>query len=419
MAGDTAEMLRSLLANAGAVVEVKSPPEPPKTEIPFEPVPEPARRIAVEAKTIQPMMHGSGLRTVTGLDLGRTFSYLSYSRAEGSKLVTPPEMVQLEAQPATPTVVCTANPIGNISIGSDALNDWVARPETVWAGFWDAVVNGEGAAHSIAQTFLGSFAHRITQVLGESALDASEGAATTLGYPGAWSEDLGKELMQTAIEAGFPVIRICPEPLAALAHHLQQGTIKVGSEIERSMVIDWGGSALRFSFIEHGGSLVKPRMFEHIELALGGTWFDEAIMTRLAEQLPPALTEVDLRALGLFARSFKEQMCKSFADGKKNHSQYCVIPAGMPPTRVQMNLADFEALSAAAQDTIKEDLIGSVEGVGLKPEHINHILVVGGGGRWYFLRELIRSTLGQAPLIGAHPEEAVCRGLAVYRLDTN
>lgn len=417
LAEETAEALRSILTAAGAVVEVKIPPKPAAPDIPPESLPEPVRRIAVEAQTVQVVLHSTGLRTVSGLDLGRTNSYLSYARAEGNRLVAPPEMVRLEAQPAVPTVVCTANADGKTTIGSEALNDWVTRPETVWAGFWEAVVNGESAAQTIALTFLGQFASRITQVIGESALSSGEGAAATLGYPGAWDEERGRLLMETVRKAGFPVVRIAPEPLAVLAHHLQQGGVKQGKRIERSLVIDWGGSALRLSFIEHGGDLPKPRMFEHIELPLGGNWFDETLMNRLAEQLPPDLSEIDLRALALFARSFKEQLSKSFAEGKRTHAQYCVIPAEMPPTRVQISLADFEALTASARETVQEELLKAVAGVGLKPEHLNHILVAGGGGRWYFLRELIRSTLGKVPLIGSRPEESVCRGLAVYRLE--
>lgn len=416
---DMAERLRLTLVSAGAVVSVHEPPAPQVTPAVVEvrePAPEPIRRMAATARTVRQTASRPGLRTVTGLDLGHTYSYLAYARAEGQEMVTPPDLVRFEAQTSIPSAIRLAGEGRGMSFGNGALTDWLKQPEAVQIGFLEAVGVDDGSILPVARNFIEALARRLSEVLGPEALAGSGGASAALGIPAGWDESRADLLLEAAAQAGFPVSMAVPQPLAALAHHRQQGTLRPARTTGLDMVVDWGGSGLRTSFVERGGDLAEPVVFEHVELPLGGDLFDALLLDWLVPQLPPELNDEDGRALALFARDFKNQMSRSFAEGKSEHAQYCVIPAGAPPMRVRLGRSEFEKMSAEIRAQFQQVLLEAVGNVGLENRHIEQVILVGGSGRWYFAREAIRSTLGRVPLVGTRPEEAVARGLAVYGL---
>jgi molecular chaperone DnaK (HSP70) len=287
-------------------------------------------------------------------------------------------------------------------------------------------IGDDEQALAVLQRFLEKMAQRLTEVLTPGALSIADGASANLGVPADWDQGRIERLAHAAMEAGFPVSRVAPRPLAALACHLQQGTIKPGAGTEKTLVVDWGGSSLALSFIEHGPDLPKPQVFEHIEHPLGGDWFDQRLFDRITGQLAPGpaafgreLGEQDYRELLLFARKFKEQMSRAFAEGKNAYSQYCIIPAGSAPLRIRLEQSEFESLAAEGRDRFRAALAEALNTVSLKPEHIDHLILAGGGAAWYFAREDARLTLGQVPIIGTNPQETFARGLAVYRLRPN
>lgn len=412
---EMAGVLSNALNHAGAQVSIEEPPAPPTPPRSSEPIPEPKRRMAKVAETVNRMDFRAGLRTVTGLDIGQTFSYLAYARADGERLVMPPEMLRFEAKTGVPTALKPAHEGSAMAFGDAALVEWQKNPSDVTLGLLDQIGESDEIL-PLVRRYLEVLAARLNEVLMPGALSMADGASTTLGIPAEWDQGRIERLLQMAIEAGFPVNRVAPRPLAALTCHLQQGTLRQGSETEKTMVIDWGGHSLGISFVEHGTQLAKPQVFEHFQYDLGGCLWDEILLKRLSSQLPPELAEEDQRALLLFTRGFKEQMSRVFNEGKTVHTQYCVIPAGSAPIRVRLDKSEFEELTAEQREGLRQALSQSVNDIGLKPAHINHVIVAGGGAKWYFIREAVRSILEQVPIIGTNPEETFARGLAAYRL---
>ncbi len=413
---DTAQALLTALTNAGVLVTLFTPSVEERHIEPVEAVPEPHRRISHADETVQRIDLRAGLRTVTGLDLGKTNTYLAYTRADQSRLIASPEMIHLDAQSAIPTAIGSTEEGAPLQVGTQALDAWVSNPEAISLGLLDRIGEDDSIL-PILRSFFEILAHRVEQVLMPGALSISNGSTTTLGVPAGWDHGRIERLVEMAVQAGFPVSRTAPRPLAVLAYHKHQGTLKQETSQEKSLVIDWGGSSLALSFIEHGGDLPRPRVFEHQQLDLGGDWFDALLLQNLNFQLARDLNEMDQRAFLLFTRHFKEQLSKAFNEGKNSSSQYCVIPAHLPPVRIQMERGQFEKLVEDGLQLFRKALEESIQAVGLKPTHLNHVILSGGGARWYFAREILRETMGQAPLIGANPEEACARGLSVYRLD--
>ncbi len=411
---DAAMRLRAALVGAGAFVSIQGPPPPPPPaeEKARPPKPEPVRKMAATMRTLREIPERRGLRTVTGLAIGRTFSYLAYARAEGRRLVAPPDFIRFDARILLPTALKPAGGGSGETVGLAALAQWPRYPEDVRIGFLTEMGKDDGQSVITLRSYLKAMAFRLAEVLGPDSLDAHSGSETNISIDPEWADDMARLLATTAEDAGFPVARVVPDPLAALSFNLQKGLLKAVHGVEHIMVVDWGGQGLSISFIERCDDK-EPVVFDTTDFPMGGMWLDMIIENWLRQKLPEELPDEDRRALTLFAHDFKEEASRSFADGRTEHVQYCVTPAGTPPTRLVITRSEMESLLKDAKEQLQKILVEAVVRIGFKPEHLDQILLVGGGARWYFAREAVRTALGRVPLMSPQPEESIARGLAV------
>ena len=314
---EMAERLRATLVGAGAVVQVAGPPEP--AEIVRQvtaPKPEPKRSMAETALVIAERPPRRGPRTLTGLALGRGGSYLAYGRAEGSRLLAPPDLIRLDSRSMIPTAVRLSGHGGTELCGNRALASWVQDPAAVSLGFTEELGLDDGASLPATRAFLKFLNYRLVEVLGPGAASAAEGAATTVALSCGRAEPLARQLAEVAGQAGFPVVQVVPEPLAAVASYLTRDS----AGPQHFLVIDWGSQGLDLAVVE------DSTVIDHVEYPLGGIWFDMILEGWLAERLPGGLSDEDRRSLTLFARQFKENASTAFAEGRAEHVQYCVLP---------------------------------------------------------------------------------------------
>ncbi|MHB0877407.1 MAG: ribosomal protein L7/L12 [Anaerolineae bacterium] len=407
-----AESIRAALSAAGATVVVDAPP-PAIPEPEPEPEPEPRRRLAVTSRMWRERALPSGPRTVTGLDVGGTCSRLAYVRAEGLQAITHADLLRFDARTSVPNALRSDAEGRALAYGAAALQAWLADPTSVR---WPTATGTGSEGSRPMRLFLEGVARRLSEVLGAAALDVATGATTSLGIPTALDDDAIAALAGAAEGAGFPVQALVPWPLAAITYHTHQGALPPPGGREWLMVVDWGGSALRLAFVERGEASAEPVVIESVDGPPGGLALDALLTEWLLPQLPPGLSDEDRRALDLFVRDYKEQVSRSFAEGKNEHSQYCVVPVGTPPTRIRMSRTQFEGMAAPVLAQLGEALLGACATVGMPPKHVDQVILVGGNGRWYFAREAIRTTLRRVPHIGPRPEEAIARGLAVHGL---
>ncbi len=402
---EMAERLRATLVGAGAMVQVVGPPEPVETaRQAAAPKPEPKRSTAETALVISQRPPRRGPRTLTGLALGRGGSYLAYGRAEGSRLLAPPDFIRLDSRSMIPTAVRLAGGGSTELCGSRALANWVQDPAEVSLGFTEELGLDDGAALAPTRAFLKFLNYRLVEVLGPGAADAADGAATTLALSCGRSERQARQLAEVAGQAGFPVVQVVPEPLAAVASYLNRDS----AQPQHFLVIDWGSQGLDLAVVE------DATVIDHVEYPLGGIWFDMILEGWLAERLPGALSDEDRRALTLFARQFKEGASAAFAEGRPEHVQYCVLPVGLPPTRISIARDELETLFHDSRAQFESAVAEAPARVGFEAGHFDQVVMVGGAARCYFARDAVRTALGRTPMAAPNPEEAIARGLVVW-----
>ncbi len=408
LAADAAERLRATLVGAGAAVEVQGPPAPAQVVAPQPARPQPTGSMSVTARFVREREPRRGPRTLTGLVVGRGCSYLAYGRAQASRLLAPPDFIRLDARTMVPTAVRLAGAGTTELAGNRALQSWVQEPGEVSQGFTEELARGDGAAMDAARAFLKFLSYRLVEVLGPGAVDPGEGAATALGIAPDWPEDHAAALAEAVGQAGFPLVQMVPEPLAAVASNLA----RTPREPEYFLVIDWGSQGLDLSVVENAAA--GPAVIDHVEHPLGGIWFDVILEGWLAERLQAELSDEDRRALALFARQFKEEASVSFAEGRAEHVQYCVLPAGMPPTRISVSKAELDDMFADARAQFETAVAEAPGHVGFRPDHFDQVILAGGAARLYFARDAVRAALGRSPLAPPNPEETIARGLVFW-----
>jgi len=388
--------------------EAAPPPPPPP------PKPEPTRSMSAAARIVRERASRRGARTLTGLVLGRGGSYLAYGRAEGAKLLAPPDFIRLDARATIPTAVRLAGQHTTELCGNRALQSWVQDPAAVRLGFADELGANGDAAVAATRAFLKLLNYRMLEVLGPGAGNAGEGAATLLAAPVEHGDPGATLLLQLVEQAGFPVVQLVPEPLAAVAPYLSRDAGASPAQARHFLVIDWGSQGLDISVVEDAPDAAGPVVIDHVEHPLGGVWFDMIVEGWLAERLPGELSDEDRRALSLFARSFKEKASVSFSEGREEHAQYSVIPAGLPPTRVCVTRAELDDLFHDSCDHFQKIVAEAPARVGFLPEHFDQVVMVGGAARCHFARDAARTALGRAPMVAPNPEESIAKGLVFW-----
>lgn len=407
MTPDMAERLRATLVGSGAEVQVQGPPPPPQVAAPKAPKPEPHRSMAVTVRRIRERPAHRGARTLTGLALGRGCSYLAYGRAQGSRMLAAPDFIRIEARTMVPTAIRLASRSSTELFGNRALLSWVQDPAEANVNFAEDLGLDAPTALPAARAFLKFLNYRLVEVLGPESTAASEGAATALAISPDCPEPLQKAIAETVEQSGFPLVQLVPEPLAAAAGYLREDSSG------HLLVIDWGSHGLDISVVESTPD-AAPTVIDHVEHSIGGMWFDAILERWLEERLGAELSDEDRRALSLFARQFKEEASASFADGRGQHVQYCVVPAGTLPTRITISRQEMDELFAESRGQFQTAVAEAPGRVGFRAEHFDQIIVAGGASRMYFTREAVRTALGAPAMVPASPEESIARGLVLW-----
>jgi molecular chaperone DnaK (HSP70) len=342
--------------------------------------------------------------------MGRGCSYLAFARAQGAKILAPPDLIRLDGRTGVPTAVRLAQNGESELLGDRALASWVQDPEEVSLGFTEELSPQGGMPLQAARSFLKFLNYRLVEVLGPDAASPREGAVTALATSAGWSDEHASLLAETVEQAGFPLVHLVPEPLAAAVHYFAA----TPREAEYFLVIDWGSQSLGLSTVEYVPVNAGPTVIDYVELPLGGVWFDTILNGWLAERLQTEFSDEDSRALALFARQFKEDASTAFAEGRAEHVQYCVIPPGMPPTRISVSRAEFDNLFADSRAQFVEAVAEAPRRVGFRPDDYDQVILAGGAASMYFAGPAATAALGRTPVVPRNPEETIARGLVFW-----
>lgn len=354
------------------------------------------------------MSQPEGLKRVFGIDLGTTYSVISYVDEHGKAVVVPNQ----ESERITPSVVLFDGDA--VIVGDTAKESARVEPHRVVSrvkqhmGDPNFVFEHEGRtynAEDVSSFILRKVVGDAEVALGESITDVVITCPAYFGTPEREATANAGRL------AGLNVRAILNEPTAAaVAYGLEQGSDQT------VLVYDLGGGTFDVTMIE-----IKDRLIRVVctggDHRLGGALWDEAVVMYLAEQFREQTGEESdplddpevLNDLALQAERGKKTLTQ------REKAPFRVTHAGKQ-ARVELDRAKFEEITRHLLDRTVEltrEMLDDARAKGCQT--FDKIILVGGATRMPQVRDRILSEFHVEPE-SYDPDEAVAKGAALYGL---
>jgi molecular chaperone DnaK (HSP70) len=345
-------------------------------------------------------------KRVYGIDLGTTYSCISYVDEHGKPVV----VASSEGQQTTPSVVFFESS-DNVVVGQPAKN--VASLEE--ARVVSTIKRSMGVA-GVTRMFHGkeytppeisSFILRKLAKDAETAtgIKVEDVVITCPAYFGIAEREATK---QAGIIAGFNVRYVIPEPTAAaIAYGMEQ------DQEQTLLVYDLGGGTF-------DATLIRIKVGEITVLAtggdpkLGGKDWDDAVVTHLAQTFE-AETGTPYQELLKDTETYQELLLaaeKAKVDLSQAKSVACVVRFGPGRVRVDLTREKFDQITASYLQrtaSLTREMIDSAQKMGVK---IDRLLLVGGSTSMPQVHEWAATLPFDVQQFD--PNQAVAKGAAMF-----
>lgn len=355
---------------------------------------------------------------ILGFDLGDGESAVTLLSGDST---VEPRVLPLCGRTSMLSAVATRE--GRIVVGEEA---------SVLAGAMDAQVRFKSRYLTDPQAGVAvrAFAQGVMALLlqEEPALMA-EVSSTVVGCPAGWGEKRREQYAALIESAGFPNVRVVPEPRAAFLYARHARGLRIDAELmrESAMVIDIGSSTTDFAYIVDGH---QQNLSLFGDTNLGGGVLDELILNRAIRQSQDrAQLERVMREspawhsyCELEARRLKEKYFLSEEKGREGtlSTPLTVCYDGTLMLELRLDADAIEeivnepalALGGRSFVACLSDALRAAQQASRDcPPRV--LILTGGASRMAFFRRACQEAFpGSVPVICPEPECSIARGLA-------
>ena len=218
--------------------------------------------------------------------------------------------------------------------------------------------------------------------------------------------------------AGLDVLRIINEPTAAALAYGYSG----GSETKKVLVFDLGGGTFDVSILDVDDAVIQV-ISTSGDNHLGGDIWDSTFCEWLCDKFQ-AETGVDPRTDTMVHSRVLEAARKAKEDLSSSPSVQINLPfltvSGSTPLHMDYEVTreQFEEITKPLLDRLREPVEVALKGtegnpIGLTPDDIDEVLLVGGSTRIPSVQRVAKELLGKDPNATVNPDEVVSAGAAV------
>jgi molecular chaperone DnaK len=345
---------------------------------------------------------------VLGIDLGTTFSCMAIMEA-GKPIVIP----NAEGGRTTPSVVAFTKD-GERLVGSLAKRQAVTNPvRTI-----QSIKRRMGTSEKVTIDDKSYTPQEISaMILQKMKIDAEAYLGETISKAvitvPAYFNDAQRQATKDAGKiAGLEVLRIINEPTAsALAYGIdKEHDVTV-------LVYDLGGGTFDVSILTLGDGVFEVKSTSGNN-HLGGDDFDKRVMDWLVEEFKKK-EGVDLKSDPIAMQRLRDaaENAKIELSQKMkttiNLPYITSTPSGPKFLDTDLSRAKLEQLIGDLVESTVQPVRQALTDSKMKPEQIDHVLLVGGSTRVPLVQETIKKILGKDPDKGINPDECVALGAAI------
>jgi molecular chaperone DnaK len=345
---------------------------------------------------------------IIGIDLGTTNSEAAYVEA-GKPVV----IKSAEGQPYFPSVVAFTKD-GEMLVGEAAKRQAVTNPEGTVLRIKRKMGRGEKVTiqgknytpEQISAFILQKIQKDAEEFLGENITDA------VITVPAYFNDDQRQATKDAGKIAGFHVKRIINEPTAAaLAYGLDK------EEDQKIVVYDFGGGTLDVTIMEVGGGVFEV-LSTSGDTQLGGSDMDQAVVDYIAADFKKK-HGVDLRkdpkTLQRILEAAENAKIELSSTLQTEINLPYITVADNEPKHLEMKLtrAKLDEIISPIVDRSEHPCRQALHDAKLKPEDIDHVVLVGGTTRVPLVIKKVEEIFRKKPKREVDPMECVAMGAAI------
>lgn len=343
---------------------------------------------------------------VIGIDLGTTNSVVAYADESGTVTVIADE----NGDRIIPSVV-HFEPGGKIVVGRYARDYLKIEPQrvartfkrgmgtpTFLPGGQPFVVDGRTVSpEELSALVLLKLRGMAEAHFGETVTEAVITVPHYFGEPERAATRSAGEMI------GLNVLQIVNEPTAAAIAHGHSGDAEEG----KLLVFDLGGGTFDVTVMRNGEGGKMEVIATGGDRELGGTDFDEAIISWMAEKARAIGAELGNRAeVAEPAEQIKMEV--SARDEAKRSLSFAGKPLIAALTR-----DEFERLIADQAQLVEDAVLGTLDKLDLEGSEVTTALMVGGSSRIPMFQAMVERIIGKRPELTKNLDEDVARGAAL------
>jgi molecular chaperone DnaK len=345
---------------------------------------------------------------IIGIDLGTTNSEVAVMEAGKPTIIK-----SAEGQNYFPSIVAFTKD-GEMLVGESAKRQAVTNTEGTIHRIKRKMGSGEkvkahGKSYSpeqISAFILQKIKKDAEDFLGQKITEA------VITVPAYFNDDQRQATKDAGKIAGLNVKRIINEPTAA---SLAYGLDKEGEH--KIAVYDFGGGTFDITLMEVGDGVFEV-LSTNGDTQLGGSDMDQALVDYFAAEFRKK-HDVDLRkdakALQrLFEASEKAKMELSSTMQTDINLPYITVVENEPKhLELKLTRAKFEEIISDIVDRTEKPCKQALKDAKLKPEEIDHVVLVGGTTRIPRVKKKVAEIFGKTPKRDVDPMECVAIGAAI------
>jgi len=345
---------------------------------------------------------------IIGIDLGTTNSEVAVVEAGKPTIIK-----SAEGQPYFPSVVAFTKD-GEMLVGEAAKRQAVTNPDGTFHRIKRKMGKGEKVKirgkeytpEQISAFILQKIKKDAEDFLGEKVKDA------VITVPAYFNDDQRQATKDAGKIAGLNVKRIINEPTAA---SLAYGLDKEGDH--KIAVYDFGGGTFDITLMEVGDGVFEV-LSTNGDTELGGSDMDQALVEYLVDEFKKKEgvdLSKDAKALQrLTEAAEKAKMELSSTLQTDINLPYLTVVDNEPKhVELKLNRAKLEEIIGVFIDKTEKPCKQALKDAKLKPEDIDHVVLVGGTTRIPLVKKKVEEIFGKTPKRDVDPMECVAVGAAI------